>query len=149
MAVQEICNTCKCEFIPSRCSKGLFCSQECYWNSKKRKSEYICKDCGVQTSPVKSVQLCKACEVKRRRGKAHHAWTGSLVGYSALHSWIRRELGTPNECECCGVNGDGHDMHWANISGEYKRELSDWMRLCPQCHKDYDLQKISFNKENL
>jgi len=26
-------------------------------------------------------------------------------------------------------------IHWHNISGEYKRDVSDWIRLCAKCHK--------------
>ena len=29
-------------------------------------------------------------------------------------------------------------FEWANISGEYKRDLNDWMNLCVSCHKKYD-----------
>lgn len=27
---------------------------------------------------------------------------------------------------------------WSNISGEYKRNLADWQRLCAKCHQLYD-----------
>lgn len=30
---------------------------------------------------------------------------------------------------------------WANKSGEYKRQLSDYFSLCVPCHKKYDLQR--------
>lgn len=30
---------------------------------------------------------------------------------------------------------------WANISGEYKRERSDWVMLCPSCHRKIDMGK--------
>ena|SRR3990167_5050758 len=55
-------------------------------------------------------------------------------GYRGLHNWVERELGKPSLCAICG--DDYRRMyHWANISGEYKRELSDWRRLCVPCHK--------------
>jgi len=48
-------------------------------------------------------------------------------------------LGKPDTCEHCGVGElKGHQIHWADKSGQYKRELSDWLRLCVQCHKLYD-----------
>lgn len=149
MEVQQICNTCEKTFTPLDSSKGLFCTKECYWNSKKRKTDYVCNQCGNQTSPVKGVELCQPCEVKRRKGEKHPMWKGALVSYRSLHKWVERELGKPTSCESCSKFGEGHNMHWANISGEYKREVSDWMRLCPQCHKDFDLQKSTFNKNHV
>lgn len=32
-------------------------------------------------------------------------------------------------------------MHWANISGKYLRDITDWVRLCVSCHKYFDKQK--------
>ena len=61
--------------------------------------------------------------------------------YVNLHYWVKRHLGTPEVCEHCGKSGlSGVQIHWANKSGEYKRELSDWLRLCTKCHKKYDSQ---------
>lgn len=67
----------------------------------------------------------------------HHFWKGDAVGYHSLHDWIKRKLGTPNTCVLCGdINAKKYC--WANKSGEYKRELSDWLRLCYVCHNSYD-----------
>ena len=72
-----------------------------------------------------------------REGKEHHAWKGDKVGYFALHDWIRRRLGKPRKCEECGTE-NAKKFEWANISREYKRNLSDWQRLCGKCHMKYD-----------
>ena len=49
-----------------------------------------------------------------------------------------------SDCEKCGKDGLlGKKIHWANISGEYKRDLFDYMRLCVPCHKRYDLERIN------
>lgn len=53
--------------------------------------------------------------------------------YKALHDWVRRHRGTPSLCEVCGTT-TAKTYHWANLSQEYKRDLSDWRRLCPTCH---------------
>lgn len=66
------------------------------------------------------------------------AWKGDKVSYWGLHLWVNKHLGHPDTCIRCGKKGTGHRMHWSNISGEYKRELTDWQRLCPICHKAYD-----------
>ena len=54
-------------------------------------------------------------------------------GYRSLHLWVERRLGKRQECWECGTTEDRR-YHWANISGEYKRETSDWRRLCVPCH---------------
>ena len=65
----------------------------------------------------------------------HYLWKGDKVGYKALHGWLRRKYGIPDKCEKCGNN---KFMEWANISGEYKRERNDWMKLCKSCHNKFD-----------
>ena len=66
-------------------------------------------------------------------------WKGDDVGYHALHAWVVRHKGKPTKCEHCGKDGlKGHEIHWANKSGKYLRNLNDWLRLCVKCHKKYD-----------
>ena len=74
----------------------------------------------------------------------HPAWKGAKVMYRALHYWIERHKGTPQECENCGVT-EIRRYHWANIDHQYKRNLEDWVRLCVPCHKNYDLGKWRLN----
>lgn len=79
----------------------------------------------------------------RFKGNKHPLWKGSSVGYRGLHYWISRELGKPNICETCrNTKLKPRQYHWANISKEYKRELTDWIRLCAKCHFIYDNKKI-------
>lgn len=68
-------------------------------------------------------------------GGLHPSWKGNRVGYSALHDWVRGQLGKPKRCCNCGGN---HKLHWANKSGKYKRKISDWIQLCYSCHREYD-----------
>lgn len=60
-------------------------------------------------------------------------WRGDAVGYRALHHWVVRKLGKAIYCQNSRLHKAGR-YHWANISGEYKRELSDWRQLCPSCN---------------
>lgn len=62
---------------------------------------------------------------------------GTMNEYWVVHQWVNRQLGKPQECENCG---DGYDkrFQWANISGQYKRDISDWARLCYICHLLFD-----------
>lgn len=64
----------------------------------------------------------------------------SELDYTTIHQWVYRGLGKPEKCEHCGTDGlKGYKIHWANKSGEYKRDFSDWIRLCAKCHAQYDM----------
>lgn len=59
---------------------------------------------------------------------------GANNEYRKLHYWVERQLGKPMVCSYC--NDDTRKRyHWANISQEYKKDVSDWVRLCVSCHK--------------
>src|SRR3972149_4249881 len=75
---------------------------------------------------------------KSKRGKESDSWKGDDVGYRGLHIWIQIMLGKPEYCVKCGRHGNGHHMHWANISGKYLRDITDWVRFCPKCHGLFD-----------
>ena len=66
-------------------------------------------------------------------------WKGEGAGYVAKHTWISKQLGKPHFCEECGNKKLNHrQYHWANKSGKYLRDLSDWIRLCVKCHLEFD-----------
>ena len=68
------------------------------------------------------------------------------VGYSALHEWVKKYLFKPEFCQDCGI---AKPVDLANISQEYKRDLSDWEWLCRRCHmiKDGRLLKLNPNAQ--
>lgn len=77
-------------------------------------------------------------------GEKHYLWKGDKASYSALHKWVQKNLGKPHFCEFCGNRDLKHTQyHWANISGKYKRILSDWRRLCVRCHSIFDRNKAN------
>ena len=83
--------------------------------------------------------LSRAAESSRLyTGEKNHKWKGNNVGYVGLHSWIARKKGKPKKCEKCKKEGEGR-YEWANISGEYRRNVNDFIRLCVVCHKNFDL----------
>lgn len=90
-------------------------------------------------------------EHKRKIGSAislekHWAWKGNDVGYFGLHRWLYKHLGQPEYCEHCGKIGEKRNgvwnIQWANLSGYYKRERTDWLWLCAKCHSAYDRLRI-------
>lgn len=111
-----------------------------HWIGRKHKQESIQK----MSETKKGHRYSPHSEYKKGEnlGIEHPAWKGNDVGYMALHSWIRRTMSKPDKCEHCGKRGlSGSKIHWANKSGEYKRDLADWLRLCVPCHKKYDLER--------
>lgn len=72
-------------------------------------------------------------------------WKGDEVGYWGVHHWVTKMLGQPSYCAYCQCN-DKKYYHWANISHAYKRDLSDWVRLCVKCHSHYDRGFITLCK---
>jgi len=98
----------------------------------------------------KKTKCCSiACAIKLKtgrsnfgtRGENNSMWKGDHVGYAAIHCWVHRHKPKPSLCEKCG-EAPAYDA--ANISGEYKRDLTDWEWLCRKCHmiSDGRLQKL-------
>lgn len=84
-------------------------------------------------------RVCYYKYQKRTRPKEEKswAWKGEKVGKQALHDWVIAKLGKPNRCDDCGTI-KAKKFEWANVSQKYKRELTDWKRLCSKCHAKYD-----------
>jgi len=68
-------------------------------------------------------------------GEDNPAWRGDAVSYGGLHRWINRHRPKSGTCEKCGTEGYTEN---ANLSGEYRRDLEDWMEMCKPCHQEYD-----------
>lgn len=71
------------------------------------------------------------------RGENNPNWKGDEAGYFAIHDWVKLRLGKPRLCSECGTT-EAKKYEWANISGQCKRELTDWRRLCVSCHRKWD-----------
>lgn len=95
-----------------------YCSISCYMTGNTHRQGHV---------PV------NAYKKGENIGAKNNKWAGDKVGYFALHDWVSRVLGRPKQCENCGTTKHTR-YEWANISGEYKRDTSDWARLCKMCH---------------
>lgn len=87
--------------------------------------------------------LAKRSPDHNPKGERNGNWKGAEVGYQALHRWVRRwgtKLGI-----CFHCREAKKQTEWANISGEYRRDLSDYIELCRSCHKLYDLRRGEAN----
>lgn len=79
-------------------------------------------------------------------------WKGTKNEYQAIHKWIRNHYGKANKCEECHTK-NAWRYDWANISGKYLRERTDYRQLCRNCHKKTHRKKFcirghKFTKEN-
>ena len=121
-----------------------------------------CRRCNKEYSrtPAKAVysKYCSnSCSAKSRPsptawnkgliyGKARHLWKDQHTRYTYLHRKIARLFGKPMYCEICQIT-EVKRYEWANKSGEYKAERSDWLRLCCKCHRKYDHIGKPYDKE--
>lgn len=122
------------------------------YKNEKRGCAYIATAFGVYDSLVRSWLKREGVTIRSRseaakltlngfsNGDAHYLWKGDVASYNTLHRWVQRHLGTPSKCEHCGLEDPQHPrrFQWANKSHEYKRDLSDWIRMCVSCHLAYD-----------
>jgi len=60
-----------------------------------------------------------------------------MSGYRALHNWVERKRPLTGTCQKCGRTGCRTEN--ANLSGEYRRDLDDFLELCSPCHKNMHL----------
>ncbi len=126
------------KMIMRKSTKCRSCSQSGSLGNNWNGGVKPCTECGAIRKNHSPSPLCKDCF----KGENHFAWKGDDVGYVALHCWVRKKLGKPSKCEICGTR-DSKRFEWANISGEYNRDVSDFMELCKSCHIKYD--KLNIN----
>lgn len=147
MSVEKICECGQRFFVkPSRAVRAKHCSKVC-------KHKFYVKAKGfkrVDKTPNPSWYTSERRPLYRHP-KGFVPWNAGLkgvvrklrpekieapLGYDALHLWVRRNLGKAEACANCSKSTGR--IHWANKSGEYKKELDDWIALCPKCHVAYD-----------
>lgn len=134
--VNKLCKFCNIEFKTRDTKHGLakiFCSKNCLNENSK---------------------LFKHSEktIKKMSGENGNNWKGELVKYEGLHQRIRAILDT-TKCTHCGILGErlkygAWSIECANISGEYKTSIDDWVALCRKCHRKYDISKRSLVEKN-
>jgi len=115
------CPLCNSEYLEYESNKRKFCSKDCY------------------------IRYQKTTDLPGRYKKGHQGmledehpnWKGENASYSAKHYWVSSRFGRPSKCEFCETE-DSPKYEWANVSGNYIRERSDWKRLCKKCHIAFD-----------
>lgn len=142
------CSTCSVTFISKPSTKGRFCSTQCYWNSKTRRTQYRCVDCKEQVSPVKSVSRCLECLGKHRTGINHWNWR---IDRTSLRTNDKKHLDAKYllwakavknrdgwKCQssnstCSGRLEAHHIFRWADYR-DLRYELNNGITLCHAHH---------------
>lgn len=114
------------------------------FSNRKRTGRMVsCPICGTEVyrsgSEIASGrrQACSlACGYKLRQLPRPTNWRGDECSYDSLHQWVKRHKGKPSRCDKCGTTE--RRIEWANISGDYRRDLNDWRPLCVPCHRRSD-----------
>lgn len=120
---------------PSRVGRKKFCSKVCFYRHRVRPSGLTYKL--VKENPTSFKKGYKPWNKGVYFGENHPSWKGDDVGYEALHEWVEKQLGKERCCDFCGTT-TAKKYDWSNRSGMYRRDLSDWQRLCVKCHFHYD-----------
>lgn len=157
--MSKICFKCNTEkplteyYVHKQMADGYLgkCKECTRADSKNNKTvPRTCASCGKEF-------LANMNEVKRRTGGANtcsrKCWyeyqpqvmekkwdeVGRLESaiYSRAHRFVYKSLGKASKCEVC-LDGNKKIYHWANLSGNYSLDLSDWKQMCPSCHKKHD-----------
>ena len=152
--VKANCSLCGGIYLTYPCrllrNQRNYCSKKCGFSKKRRSDVVICL-CGKKFFSPKSRprKYCsKECFGIGNRDSNNYLWGGNKTGYRSKHHWVVRRLGKANHCVDCGLNklpkGRVRFFHWANISGEYRRDITDYKSLCMKCHKRFDGYGISW-----
>jgi hypothetical protein len=126
----QSCLICKNEFyVPTWRLGAKYCSHKCY--SEARIGNTIPWNKGTKG-------LSPANKTSFRRGTIRPNPLPPKE-YKFLHYWVNKVRGKAIECEHCHlVSLEGKRVQWANRSGKYLQEISDWVSLCVSCHSKYD-----------
>jgi hypothetical protein len=97
---------------------------------------------------MRESEINKISESMRGKfGKDSRRWKGDDASYVAKHMWIIKHYGNASKCSF-NPSHVARRYEWANISGEYKRDISDYLELCPSCHRKYDYDKKALKRGN-
>lgn len=80
-------------------------------------------------------------------GEESRRWKGNEASYVAKHMWIIKHYGNAKRCSK-NPKHKAKRYEWANLSGEYKRDISDYIELCPSCHRKMDYERKASERGN-
>jgi len=159
MRYKKKCNNCRKEYI-CYYPDSSYCSHECRYKIEGIPKEKECKNCKKKFKPYfrEQVNCCSDCyfkseDLKEFARNSHliknnGSWKGNLgnikedAGYTAIHEWINRNKEFTFNCEICDKKVESRgQLDLANVSGDYNRDVNDFIWLCRSCHTKFDKLK--------
>lgn len=117
-----------------RDNKGRFVKGITPWHKGKKVDKKLYPNYGHQKphSEETKQRMSEAKKGKHYSPDTEFKEKTGFISYSALHNWVYRKLGKATKC----INGHENQKQfvWANISGEYKRDITDWKEVCQTCN---------------
>lgn len=107
-----------------------------YSNTQNPASARIANGCGNGRRERMSREVGQTPEAI---GEKARAWKGNKAGYIAKHMWMKKHWGKPDHCDHCHTTTASR-YEWANINHGESRERTDYIQLCPSCHRLFDYQ---------
>lgn len=155
--MQCVCKLCKTTFrgrkrLDRKYNVQPFCSKKCFTQSQKGKRISVVTELknglppwnkGIPHTESTKQKISVAHHGKPRpwsRSEGSPVWKGSDIGKRILHLWIGK-LQSKLMCGCCNRTRHETRLDFANISGEYKRDIGDFLTLCRKCHFQMDRSK--------
>lgn len=128
-------------------SKGRFKKGVKSWNAGKKLDNIKYKNMGFRKgdeNPSRNPKIIlKVKKILKKRCIRKTIFNKKIT--QAIHKRINKILGQPKICENCGITTK-RKYDWANISGLYKEDPKDYIRLCISCHRLYDFGKIKVRR---
>lgn len=121
-----------------KAARKKYCSNECKYQFRERPSGLTYNIVAENTGWFQQGHASLS-------GADHPAWKGDGAGYREIHRWVAANKERTGVCSSCEQRTD--DTQFANLSHEYRRDLSDWAELCRSCHWHYDQQAWGRAKE--
>ncbi|WP_136057286.1 hypothetical protein [Microbacterium sp. K24] len=84
-------------------------------------------------------------------GMQNGAWSGDDIGYSGMHSRVRRQRGRARDHACIDCGGPASQWSYdrrdenarASAFGPYSLDVAHYEPRCVRCHKEFDLTAIA------
>lgn len=110
---------------------------------RKNIAESVKKTIANETPEKRAERIRKAINNRKtgfgenhKRGKEHHAWKETGLGYTNTHKWVNKVKPRTGICELCGLK---RKTEYSNVDHKYRRVIKDYMELCKKCHKKWEI----------
>ena len=116
----------------------MLCKCGCGQTPKKPDAQHM-PGHWARTARAKPILIANGRQWGDRWGEERFNWQGDNPTYSAVHNWLAVHKVRTGICTHCGKKGR---TEFANISGEYRRDVDDFVELCTLCHRIMDKEVV-------